>query len=74
MYNSGSFVPVVAYWLAERNVPEANRKVNGVFHHVQTNVTGVDQMDHSGLVQFFFLMRKLKNTSECVEKRFGITV
>lgn len=55
-------------------MPEANRKVNGAFHHAQRNVTGVDQMDSFGLVHFFFLMRKLKNTKECVEKRFGITV
>lgn len=51
VYNFGSFV---VYRLAERNVPEANRKVNGVFHHAQRNVTGVDQMDSFGLVQFFF--------------------
>ena len=63
VYNSGSFVAIVVYWLAERNVPEANRKVNGVFHHAQRNVTGVDQMDSFGLVHFF-LMRKLKNTKE----------
>lgn len=42
-------------------MPEANRKVNGVFHHAQRNGTGVDQIDSFGLVQFFF-MRKLKNT------------
>lgn len=30
VYNSGSFVAIVVYWLAERNVPEANRKVNAM--------------------------------------------
>jgi len=54
VYNFGSFVAVIVYWLAERNVSEANRKVNGVFHHAQRNVTGVDQMHRFGLVQFFF--------------------
>ena len=62
VYNFGSFVAIVVYWLAERNVPEANLKVNGVFHHAQRNVTGVVQMDSFGLVQSFFSMRKLKNT------------
>lgn len=54
VYNSGSFVAVAVYRLAERNMPKANRKVNGVFPHAQRNVTGVDQMDRFGLVQFFF--------------------
>ena len=39
VYNSGSFVTVAVYRLAERNMPKANRKVNGVFHHAQSKKT-----------------------------------
>lgn len=65
VYNFGSFVAIVVYWLAERNVPEANLNVNGVFHHAQRNVRGVVQMDSFGLVQFFFFNEK-------VEKHLGM--
>ena len=73
MYNSGSFVAVIFYRLAKRNVPKANRKVKGVFHHAQKNVTDVDQMDRFGLVQFFFNEKVEKHLRMC-RKTFGITV